>query len=717
MNPKLACLVPVLLALSCSGEVVYRDVSAPVEKRVEDLLKRMTTEEKILQLTQYHLGVNDNDNNISGQIGQIPAEVGSVIYTSDDNRVAYELQRRAMEETRLGIPVLFGYDVIHGFRTVFPIPLAQAGSFNPSISRRSAAVAAFEGSAGGIRWTFSPMVDVARDPRWGRIAEGYGEDPYLASRFSEATVQGYQGKSLSDPRTMAACLKHYVGYGASEAGRDYVYTEISRQTLWDTYLPSFKAGVDAGCLTVMSAFNDISGTPATANHYTLTEILKDRWGLQGFIVSDWMAVKQLVNQGMAADDKDAALFALKAGLDMDMLDNLYVEQVPALLEEGKIRMAELDEAVRRVLRVKFLLGLFEQPYPVEGSTAGSMLLPENVALAREAASETFVLLKNEGGILPLDEKVRKVALIGPVAADTQEILGSWRARGKAEEAVSILDALQGEIQVTYARGCGFEGEDRSGFAAAVAAARNADLVICCLGEKAGWSGESASRADIVLPAVQTDLLAALKVTGKRVVTILSNGRPLDLRKIEPFSDALLEIWQPGTQTGPAVADVLTGRVSPSGKLPVSFPRTVGQIPIHYNRRNPAREGRMGRYQDLSSDPMYPFGYGLSYASFAYSPVTVEGLTATVTVTNTSAVDGDETVLWYLSDLAASITRPAKELKFFEKKRIPAGESVVFRFEMDPERDFSFPDFDGNRILERGEFAVQASSSEPVTFVY
>ena len=716
MNRPIIILL-LLCVISCGRESMYRDASAPVDKRVENLLKQMTTEEKILQLTQYHLGVNDNDNNISGQIGDIPSEVGSVIYTSDDNRVAYELQRRAVEETRLGIPVLFGYDVIHGFRTVFPIPLAQAASFNPSLSRRAAAVAAFEGSAGGIRWTFSPMVDIARDPRWGRIAEGYGEDPYLASRFSEATVLGYQGESLSAPRTMAACLKHYVGYGASEGGRDYVYTEISTQTLWDTYLPSFKAGVDAGCLTVMSAFNDISGTPATANRYTLTTVLKERWGLKGFVVSDWMAVKQLVNQGMAVDDKDATLLALKAGLDMDMMDNLYVEQMPSLLEEGKVRMEELDEAVRRVLRVKFLLGLFEHPYPVEGATSSSMMLAENVAFAREAASETFVLLKNEDQLLPFGDQVKKVALVGPVAADTHEILGSWRARGKAGEAVSILTALEKDVEVRYARGCGFDGEDRSGFAEAVAAARNADLVICCIGEKAAWSGESASRADIVLPAVQIDLLAAMKAAGKPVVTLLSNGRPIDLRKIEPLSDAILEIWQPGSQTGPAVADVLTGRVNPSAKLPVSFPRSVGQIPIHYNRRNPARGGRMGRYQDLSSEPMYPFGYGLSYSRFEYSPVKVEGLVASVTVTNVSERDGEETVRWYLSDRAASITRPAKELKSFEKKRIPAGESVVFRFEMDPERDFSFPDADGNPLLEHGEFAVQASSCDPVIFVY
>ena len=711
MNAK-SLLLPLVLfaAVSCRETApVYKNADAPVDKRVEDLLSRMTQEEKILQLSQYHYGGRDNKNNIPDQFGEDPKTVGSVIYSAPDEALARELQELAVGQTRLGIPILFGYDVIHGFRTIFPIPLGQAATFEPALSTRAATVAAKEAAAGGVRWTFSPMVDIARDPRWGRIAEGYGEDPYLASRFSEATVKGYQWDDLSNPSVVAACLKHYVGYGASEAGRDYVYTEISRQTLWDTYLPPFKAGVDAGCPTAMSAFNDISGTPATANPYTLTEILKNRWGLDGFVVSDWQGVRQLVNQGRAASQKEAAALAFNAGVEMDMMDNVYVEHMPALIEEGAVKMKDIDNAVRRVLGLKFRLGLFEHPFPAEGEFLGQ----ESLALSKEAAVKSFVLLKNEG-ILPL--KAARVALIGPIADDHHQILGSWRAHGADADAVSIKDALEQEsCSVFYSAGCGFE--DGADYAPAVAAARRADVVVLCLGEESDWSGESASRADIVLPAVQIELLEALHKTGKKIVTVLSAGRPLDLRAIEPLSDAILFIWQPGTMTGPAVADVLTGRVSPSGKLPVSFPRTVGQIPIHYNRRNPAREGRMGRYQDLSSDPMYPFGYGLSYATFAYSPVTVEGLTATVTVTNTSAVDADETVLWYLSDLAASITRPAKELKFFEKKRIPAGESVVFRFEMDPERDFSFPDFDGNRILERGEFAIQASTSDPVTFVY
>ena len=690
MKPGYIILLSALLAVSCKEAApVYKDASAPIDKRVEDLLGRMTLEEKVLQLSQYHYGGRDNKNNIPDSFGEDPKTVGSVIYSNPEKDLAVELQTMAVNQTRLGIPILFGYDVIHGLRTMFPIPLAQAASFEPELSREAAAVAAREAVSLGIKWTFSPMVDIARDPRWGRIAEGYGEDPYLASCFSAATVKGYQGDDLSAPDAVAACLKHYVGYGASEAGRDYVYTEISRQTLWDTYLPPFKAGVDAGCPTAMSAFNDISGVPASANHYTLTEILKNRWGLDGFVVSDWQGVRQLVAQGFAATRKDAAALAFNAGVEMDMMDNVYVENMPELVKEGRVKMKDIDNAVRRVLAFKFRLGLFENPYPSDAE----QFTPADLELARKAAVKTFVILKNDG-VLPL--KPGKVNLTGPIADDRHQVLGSWHAHARDSETVTIREAFANE---------------------ACTLSKDAPVAVVCIGEKSAWSGESASRSDIVLPQEQIDILRGLKKAGKKTVTVISAGRPLDLREIEPLSDAILYIWQPGSMAGPAVADVLTGRVNPSGKLPVTFPLSVGQIPIHYNRRNPARGGQMGRYQDISSDPMYPFGYGLSYSCFEYSPVTVDGLTASVTVTNTSSVDGEETVLWYVSDVAASITRPAKELKFFEKKLIPAGGSVVFHFEMDPERDFSFPDHDGNRLLERGEFLVQASSTEPVSLIY
>ncbi len=697
--------------------ILYKDASAPVEMRVEDLLSRMTMEEKVLQLNQYMVGVNDNVNNIGETVEKIPAELGSVIYIHDDAAMRNALQRHVMENSRLGIPMIFGYDVIHGFRTIFPIPLAQAASWNPSAVERSCSVAAAECNASGVDWTFSPMVDVARDGRWGRISEGYGEDPYAASVYCAAAVKGYQGDDLAKKGTVAACLKHYVGYGASEAGRDYVPTEISRQSLWDTYLPPFEAGVKAGAATLMSSFNLISGVPATSNAYTLTEVLKKRWGHDGFVVSDWDAVKQIVNQGVAPDGKEAARLAFNAGVEMDMVDDLYRKYLPELIREGKVSMELLDESVRRVLRVKFRLGLFENPYIAEVPEDERLLLPEYLDLAENVAQETMVLLKNAGGLLPLRPDGARIAVIGPVAFDSAPLMGNWAGRGRVDEITCIYDALVKEFgdkaEFVLAKGCDFEGSDESGFAEAFGAAGSCDAVILCLGEKRDWSGENCSRSSIALPVIQEKLLAAVHAAGKPVIVLLSSGRPLDLARIEPMADAMLEIWQPGTMGGHAVAGILSGRYNPSGKLPVTFPYTTGQIPIYYNRRNSGRRGTQGLYKDITSEPMYEFAHGLSYSEFSYSPVTLscdsvsasEKIVAEVTVTNTSDVDGMETVHWFICDPYCSIARPVKELKFFEKRLIKAGESSVFRFEIDPWRDLSFVDVDGNRFLEPGEYRV------------
>lgn len=712
--------------------ILYRDASAPVAKRVEDLLSRMTLEEKVLQLNQYMVGKNDNVNNIGETVGKIPAELGSVIYIQDDAAMRNAVQRHVMENSRLGIPMIFGYDVIHGFRTVFPIPLAQAASWNPSAVERSCSVAAAECNASGVDWTFSPMVDVARDGRWGRISEGYGEDPYAASVYCEAAVRGYQGDDLSARGTVAACLKHYVGYGASEAGRDYVPTEISRQSLWDTYLPPFEAGVKAGAATLMSAFNLINGVPATSNGYTLTEVLKKRWGHEGFVVSDWDAVKQIINQGVAPDGKEAARLAFNAGVEMDMVDDLYRKYLPELVEEGQVSMELIDESVRRVLKVKFDLGLFENPYIVETPESERLLLPEYLELAEDVAQETMVLLKNDGGLLPLCPDGGKVAVVGPLAADSAPLIGNWSGRGRVEEATHIYDALVKEygdrVQFTYSRGCDFEGEDESLFAEAVEAASDADAVIVCLGEKRNWSGENCSRSSIALPPLQENLLAAVRAVGKPVIVLLSSGRPLDLSRIEPMADAMLEIWQPGTMGGYAVAGILSGRYNPSGKLPVTFPYSTGQIPIYYNRRNSGRRGTQGIYKDITSDPMYEFAYGLSYSRFDYSDVTLSmdsialqdcldnhgetpRIMAEVTVTNASDVDGMETVHWFINDPYCSIARPVKELKFFEKAMIKAGDSHTFRFEIDPVRDLGFVDCDGNRFVEPGDYYVMVKDSK------
>ena len=559
------------------------------------------------------------------------------------------------------------------------------------------------------------MIDVARDPRWGRVAEGYGEDPYANGVFGAASVRGYQGDNMSAENRVAACLKHYVGYGASEAGRDYVYTEISKQTLWDTYLLPYKMGVKAGAATLMSSFNDISGVPGSANPYTMTEILKNRWRHDGFIVSDWGAIEQLKNQGLAATKKEAARHAFTAGLEMDMMSHAYDRHLQELVEEGKVSMAQVDEAVRRVLLLKFRLGLFERPYTPVTTEKERFLRPQSMDIAARLAAESMVLLKNENNVLPLTDK-KKIAVIGPMAKNGWDLLGSWRGHGKDTDVVMLYDGLAaefaGKAELRYALGCNTQGDNREGFAEALEAARWSDVVVLCLGEMMTWSGENASRSSIALPQMQEELAKELKKVGKPVVLILVNGRPLELNRLEPVSDAILEIWQPGVNGALPMAGILSGRINPSGKLAMTFPYSTGQIPIYYNRRKSGR-GHQGFYKDITSDPLYPFGHGLSYTEFKYGTVTPsatkvkrgEKLSAEVTVTNIGARDGAETVHWFISDPYCSITRPVKELKHFEKQLIKAGETKTFRFDIDLERDFGFVNEDGKRFLEAGEYNI------------
>ncbi len=706
-----------------NGTPLYKDASAPVEKRVEDLLSRMTLEEKIMQLNQYTLGRNTVDNNLREMVGAVPAEAGSVIYFSDDANLRNMMQKRCMEETRLGIPMLFGHDVIHGYRTMAPVPLAQAASWNPSLVEAVSHDAGKEAFYCGVDWTFSPMVDIARDPRWGRVMEGYGEDPYLASMFCKAAVRGYQGEDLSAEGRIAACLKHFVGYGASEAGRDYVYTEISDQSLWDTYLPPFYAGVEAGAASVMSAFNNISGVPASANRYTMTDVLKKRWNWDGMIVSDWDAIIQLTNQGAAKDGYEAAEKAINAGIDMDMMDNLYRTHLSKLIEDGRVSLETVDECVRRVLRMKFRLGLFERPYTEVRPESEIYLQPAALADAECLAQESMVLLKNDNSLLPL-KNISRIALIGPLADTQGELIGNWVARGRDSEVISILSGMKAEFgsaEIINVPGCRIEETDEASVASAVEVAKSADVVVLCLGEKTKWSGENCSRSSIALPQVQEDLLRRVKAVGKPVVVLIASGRPVDLSRIAPMSDALVEIWMPGTTAGKAVAGILSGRYNPSGRLPMTFPYTTGQIPIYYNRRNPARRGTQGWYKDIQIEPMYEFGYGLSYSTFEYSPVTLSSdrvakdgkVTASVTVRNTSDVDGKETVQWYICDPVCSITRPVKELKHFEKVLLKAGESRTFTFEIEPYRDLSFVDRTGERFLEGGEYHIIVKDSKAV----
>ena len=712
------CLLGVTHSLSSKDKKsipLYKDAKAPIEKRIDDLISRMTLEEKVLQLNQYTLGRNNNVNNVGEEVKKVPSEIGSLIYFDINPELRNSMQKKAMEESRLGIPIIFGYDAIHGFRTIYPISLGQACSWNPGLVEQACAVSAQEARMSGVDWTFSPMIDVARDPRWGRVAEGYGEDPYTNGVFAAASVRGYQGDDMSAENRMAACLKHYVGYGASEAGRDYVYTEISAQTLWDTYLLPYEMGVKAGAPTLMSSFNDISGVRGSANPYIMTEILKKRWKHDGFIVSDWGAVEQLKNQGLAATKKDAARYAFNAGLEMDMMSHAYDRHLKELVEEGKVTMAQVDESVRRVLRVKFRLGLFERPYTPVTNEKDRFFRPQSMAVAAQLAAESMVLLKNDNQILPLTNK-KKIAVVGPMAKNGWDLLGSWCGHGKDTDVEMLYDGLTaefgGDAELRYAMGCKPQGNDRSGFAGALDVARWSDVVIVCLGEMLTWSGENASRSTIALPQIQEELVKELKEAGKPVILVLSNGRPLELNRMEPLCDAILEIWQPGINGARSMAGILSGRINPSGKLAMTFPYSTGQIPIYYNRRKSGR-GHQGFYKDITSDPLYPFGHGLSYTEFKYGTVTPSAtkvkrgdkLSAEVTVTNTGSRDGAETVHWFISDPYCSITRPVKELKHFEKQLIKAGETKTFRFDIDLERDFGFVNEDGKRFLEAGEYHI------------
>ena len=712
------CLLGVTHSLSSKDKKsipLYKDAKAPIEKRIDDLISRMTLEEKILQLNQYTLGRNNNVNNVGEEVKKVPSEIGSLIYFDINPELRNSMQKKAMEESRLGIPIIFGYDAIHGFRTIYPISLGQACSWNPGLVEQACAVSAQEARMSGVDWTFSPMIDVARDPRWGRVAEGYGEDPYTNGVFAAASVRGYQGDDMSAENRMAACLKHYEGYGASEAGGDYVYTEISAQTLWDTYLLPYEMGVKAGAATLMSSFNDISGVPGSANPYIMTEILKKRWKHDGFIVSDWGAVEQLKNQGLAATKKDAARYAFNAGLEMDMMSHAYDRHLKELVEEGKVTMAQVDESVRRVLRVKFRLGLFERPYTPVTNEKDRFFRPQSMAVAAQLAAESMVLLKNDNQILPLTNK-KKIAVVGPMAKNGWDLLGSWCGHGKDTDVEMLYDGLTaefgGDAELRYAMGCKPQGNDRSGFAGALDVARWSDVVIVCLGEMLTWSGENASRSTIALPQIQEELVKELKEAGKPIILVLSNGRPLELNRMEPLCDAILEIWQPGINGARSMAGILSGRINPSGKLAMTFPYSTGQIPIYYNRRKSGR-GHQGFYKDITSDPLYPFGHGLSYTEFKYGTVTPSAtkvkrgdkLSAEVTVTNTGARDGAETVHWFISDPYCSITRPVKELKHFEKQFIKVGETKTFRFDIDLERDFGFVNEDGKRFLEAGEYHI------------
>ncbi len=695
-------------------------VDPGTEKRIDALLAQMTLEEKVGQLNQY-----SNPYDVTGPAPtegprkQAHDQVRRGLVGSLLNVVGAEATRQAqqlaVEGSRLHIPLLFGYDVIHGYRTIFPIPLAEAASFDLDAVESSARVAATEAAAAGVHWTFAPMVDVARDARWGRVMEGAGEDPYLGSRVAAARVRGFQGRDLAAVDTIAACAKHYAGYGFGEAGRDYETVDLSEATLRDVVLPPFKAAAEAGVATFMNAFNEISGVPSTGNAHLQTEILKGEWGFQGFVVSDWGSIGEMVTHGVAENLEQAARQAIVAGNDMDMESRAYAGHLAALVRSGLVPEGRLDDAVRRVLRVKFRLGLFDDPYRYCDPAREKQVLaePAHLVASREVARKSIVLLKNERELLPLAKSIRSIAVIGPLAADKDSPLGNWRARAEAGSAVSLLEGIQAAVspatRVVHAEGARlmvgvrsfsappvYNTSDRSGFPAAIEAARGAEVVVMAIGEDAYQSGEGRSQADIGLKGVQEELLRAVLEANRNVVVVLMNGRPLAIEWTAEQVPALVEAWLLGSQSGHAIADVLFGDFNPSGKLPISFPRLSGQEPIHYNHKNTGRPGPLGQVTwshqtDAGREPLFPFGYGLSYTSFGYSEPRLSAaeidrdqkLRVSVTVTNTGRRAGTEVVQLYVRDVVGSLTRPVKELKGFQKVDLAPGQSREVAFTLQP----------------------------------
>lgn len=706
-----------------------------LEQRIDALLSQMTLEEKLGQLQQL-------DGHADGRYREEHLALarkgllGSTLNVRGAAQVN-ALQRAAVEGSRLKIPLIFAFDVIHGYRTVFPIPLGEAASWDPAAAERSAAIAAAETRAAGVHWTFAPMVDIARDARWGRIAEGAGEDPYLGAVMAAARVRGFQGDDYSRPDKVVACAKHWVAYGAAEAGRDYNTVDMSEHTLRSIFFPPFKAAVDAGVGTFMSAFNDLNGVPASANHFTLTQVLRDEWRFDGLVVSDYNSVIELIKHGFAADQADAARLALTAGVDMEMISKSYVTHGVQHVKDGRIPLAVIDEAVRRVLRVKLRAGIFERPYTDAEHEMRTMLTPESRAAAREIAARSMVLLKNDG-VLPLAPSLRRLAVVGPLADDRPNMMGNWTGDGRKEDVVTILEGIRAAVaqgtEVLHAPGASLdvahlmtkepssETADRTRIAEAVAVARTADAVVLVIGESGAMSGEASSRTSLDLPGAQLELAQALVDTGKPVAVVLMNGRPLNLTALAASAPAILEAWFPGTEAGHAVADVLFGRVNPGGKLPVTFPRHVGQAPIYYNHKSTGRppdskDKYTSKYLDVHWTPLYPFGHGLSYTQFTLQDlrlgagrIGVDGsLTVSVEVANTGKRRGDEVVQLYIQDLVASVTRPVQELKGFTRVSLEPGERRRVEFVLGSEA-LGFLDQSLKWVVEPGEFRVRVSNS-------
>ena len=733
-------LYAVALAASLMGCSQPQDKNTEIENKVETLLHKMTLEEKLGQMNQ--LSPWDFED-LAKRVRK--GEVGSILNVVNPEEVN-KIQKIAVEESRLGIPLIVSRDVIHGYKTIFPIPLGQAATFNPEIVKEGARVAAIEASADGIRWTFAPMIDVARDPRWGRIAESCGEDPYLNAVMGTAMIKGYQGDSLNDPTAIAACAKHFVAYGAAEGGRDYNSTFIPERVLRNVYLPPFKAAADAGCATFMTSFNDNDGVPSTANSFVLKDVLRKEWKYDGMVVTDWASALEMVNHGFCTDGKDAAEKSVNAGVDMEMVSETFIQNLKQSIAENKVSMETIDNAVRNILRLKFRLGLFDNPYVVTPQTV--KYAEKHLQTAKTAAEQSVILLKNENQTLPFTDKIKTLAVIGPMADAPYEQMGTWVFDGEKEHTQTPLTAIKkmygDKVKILFEKGLDYSRDkNTAGIARAVNAARQAYAVVVFVGEESILSGEAHSLANLNLQGAQSQLIKELAATGKPVVTVVMAGRQLVIADEVKVSDAVLYSFHPGTMGGPAIADILFGKVNPSGKTPVTFPRMSGQVPIYYAQHKTGRPanptemlideipveagqtsvGCRSFYLDAGNSPLFPFGYGLSYTTFEYSNLSLasdkltaqDTLSISFTLKNTGNYDGTEVVQLYIQDKVGSVTRPVKELKRFQRVTLKAGESTQVSLNL-PVSELAFWGYDMNYTVEPGDFTlwVGTNSAEGLT---
>jgi beta-glucosidase len=699
-----------------------------LDRKVDSVLSLMTLEEKIGQMTLFTSDMDQTGAFIRKEYEEdIKSGRAGAIFNAYGVAYTRKLQEMAVNNTRLGIPLIFGYDVIHGHRTIFPVPLAEAASWDLTAIEEAARIAAIEASAEGLHWTFAPMCDISRDPRWGRIVEGAGEDVYLASEIARARVRGFQGEGIGSLNSVVACVKHYAAYGAPQAGRDYHSVDMSERTLRETFLPPYKAALDEGALTVMTSFNDLNGIPATASKYLMTEILRDEWGFEGFVVTDYTSIMELMFHGVAGDTLEASRLSIEAGVDMDMQAGFYQKALPQLVRNGKVSEELINTAVRRILKVKFMLGLFEDPFRFcsEEREKTLVMSADNLEAARDMARKSAVLLKNENNLLPLSKDLKTIAVIGPMADAQRDMIGSWSAAGDWTKSITLLTGIREAVsqsRIIHAMGCTTDGTDMKGFKEAVDAARQADVVVLALGENYWMSGEAASRADIGLPGVQQELADEILKTGKPIVVVLFTGRPLTINKLQQHAQSILLGWFPGTMGGSALADILFGDFNPSGRLPVTFPAHVGQVPIHYDMRNTGRpfdanNKYTSKYLDVPNEPLYEFGFGLGYTTFEWSELSVnqtsmseqDSVKVSIQVTNSGLMTGTETVQLYIHDPVASVARPVKQLKKFMQLTLEPGQTGVAEFYINS-LDLSFFRADMSFGTEKGNYMIMVGPS-------